>query len=124
MCNRHYYLAKSVRILDIDSLVHNGCSTPAIAVFLFLFSFLLSLDTQKSKAPRRTDPAEEFLKLYGQSQPSSDNHNSPTQTVVELKQEIKDLKEENAKLKEIVLQGIIDSYQILNHQTSNKPFSK
>ncbi|XP_051990451.1 uncharacterized protein LOC127649418 [Xyrauchen texanus] len=60
----------------------------------------------KSKAPRRTDPAEEFLKLYGQSQPSSDNHNSLTQTVVELKQEIKDLKEENAKLKEIVLQDV------------------
>ncbi|KAK7130514.1 hypothetical protein R3I93_020002 [Phoxinus phoxinus] len=65
-----------------------------------------SQQAKKSKAPRRTDPAEAFLKLYGQSQPSSDNHNSPTQTVVELKQEIKDLKEENAKLKEIVLQDV------------------
>ncbi|XP_059361703.1 uncharacterized protein LOC132099288 [Carassius carassius] len=65
-----------------------------------------SQQAKKSKAPRRIDPAEEFLRLYGQSQPSSDNHNSPTQTVVELKQEIKDLKEENAKLKEIVLQDV------------------
>ncbi|XP_038556740.1 uncharacterized protein LOC119889899 [Micropterus salmoides] len=77
-----------------------------------------SQQVKKSKAPRRTDPAEEFLKQYGQSQPSSDNHNSPTQTVVELKQEIKDLKAENAKLKETVFQGIIDSYQTLNHQTN------
>lgn len=49
------------------------------------------------------DPAEEFLEMYGR--PSSDDK-SPRNTVVELKQEIKDLKEENAKLKEMVVQGI------------------
>ncbi|KAG7455569.1 hypothetical protein JOB18_010661 [Solea senegalensis] len=64
------------------------------------------LQVKKSKFPTRTDPAEEFLKQYGQSQPSPDNHTNPRKTVVELKQEIKDLKAENAKLKEMVLQDV------------------
>ncbi|XP_023152411.1 uncharacterized protein LOC111586825 [Amphiprion ocellaris] len=51
------------------------------------------------------DPGEDFLKMYGCSQPSSDD-TSPRNTVVESKQKIKDLKEENAKLNELVVQHV------------------
>ncbi|KAF1377158.1 hypothetical protein PFLUV_G00197690 [Perca fluviatilis] len=74
----------------------------------------LSFSLVKSKAPIRRDPAEEFLKQYGQSQPSSDNHNL-TKTVVELQQEIKDLKAENAKLKEMALQDVPGLLQSLRN---------
>lgn len=43
--------------------------------------------------------------MYGRSQASS-NDKSPTTKVDELQQEIKDLKEENAKLKNLVVKGI------------------
>ncbi|KAL0974044.1 hypothetical protein UPYG_G00214670 [Umbra pygmaea] len=83
-----------------------------------------SLQVKKSKPPIRTDPAEEFLKQYGQSQPSSDCQNNLTKTVDELKQEIKDLKAENAKLKDIVLQdvpGLLLSLRtIIDSATPNK----
>lgn len=61
----------------------------------------------------RADPAEQFLN--GQLQPSSDDYDKLTKTADELKQENKDLKAENTKWKEMVLQGIIDFYHSLNH---------
>ena len=51
----------------------------------------------------KTDHTEESLKQYGQSQSSPDNQCNLRKTVVELKQEIEDLKAEKAKLKEMVL---------------------
>ncbi|KAA0722333.1 hypothetical protein E1301_Tti007211 [Triplophysa tibetana] len=68
------------------------------------------LTKRASVAPQKYgDDSDCSTDIETQSQkakPVSDNHNSPIQTVVELKQEIKDLKEENAKLKEIVLQDV------------------
>ncbi|KAL2083015.1 hypothetical protein ACEWY4_020788 [Coilia grayii] len=52
------------------------------------------------------DPAEEFLKLYGQQPPSSDDYNNLRKTVNELRQENKDLKEGNERWKEMVLQDV------------------
>lgn len=72
--------------------------------YCFLF---LSLYTQKSKTLTRKDPAEEFLAMYSNSPPSVSHHDKNlTKTVVELKQEIQDLKEENAHLKDLLVQGI------------------
>ncbi|XP_061563943.1 uncharacterized protein LOC133418981 [Cololabis saira] len=59
----------------------------------------------KSKALTRKDPAEDFLEKYCRSEPTSDDR-SPRKTIFVLKQEIKDLKEENAKLKEMVVQDV------------------
>lgn len=62
---------------------------------------------QKSKALTRKDPAEEFLAMYSHSPLSvTDCDQSPKKTVVELKREIQDLKEENAKLRELLVEGI------------------
>lgn len=49
------------------------------------------------------DSAENFLKMYGRLQSSS---TAKRTAVAELQQEIKDLKEENAKLKDLVVKGI------------------
>ncbi|XP_061601696.1 uncharacterized protein LOC133463926 [Cololabis saira] len=64
-----------------------------------------SLHVKKSKALTRKDPAEDFLEKYCHSEPTSDDR-SPRKTIFVLKQEIKDLKEENAKLKEMVVQDV------------------
>lgn len=100
--------------LDTESVV----CTVQLLVFYVNYSICLSLDTQKSKALTRKDPAEDFLEMYCRSQPSSDDgcprKTDIKQTVLELKREIKDLREENAKLKEMVVQGI-GSYHSLNH---------
>lgn len=69
-------------------------------------SLSLSLYTQKSKTLTRKDPAEEFIAKYSYSPPSRSVQESPRKTVVALKQEIKDLKEENTKLRELLIQGI------------------
>lgn len=91
-------------------------------IFYVNDSVFLSLDTQKSKALTRKDSAEDFLEMYCRSHPTSDDR-SPRKTVVELKREITDLKEENAKLKEMVVQGI-GPYHSLNHLSTNTFFSK
>lgn len=74
-----------------------------IQLLFFLFWY------QKSKVSRKAhaDPAEEFLKLYGQHPHSSEDYDSLRKTVIELRQENKDLKEDNDRWKEMVLQGII-----------------
>ncbi|KAG5273758.1 hypothetical protein AALO_G00155160 [Alosa alosa] len=59
---------------------------------------------KKSKV--RADPAEDFLKTYGPGQPHSVDNHDLRKTLVELKQEVKDLKEENTKWKEMVLQDV------------------
>lgn len=76
----------------------------------------LSLDTQKSKVQKRKDPAEDFLEMYCHPQTPSRDRN-PEKTVFELMQEIKELKKENAELKEMVVQGICSYSQnnLSNH---------
>lgn len=95
-------------ILDTESVVctvqllNSTISCVFVFVFYVNYSIFLSLDTQKTKALTRKDPAEDFLEMFGRSQPSSDDK-SPRKTAVELKREIKDMKEENATLKEMVV---------------------
>ncbi|CAG5971503.1 unnamed protein product, partial [Menidia menidia] len=61
----------------------------------------------KSKALTRKDPAKEFLAMYSHSPLSvTDCDQSPKKTVVELKREIQDLKEENAKLRELLVEDV------------------
>ena len=79
-----------------DSVVHDGY--PSIAMNS------ICLDKQKSKV--RADPAEDFLKTYGNAQLHPVDNHDLRRTLVELKQENKDLKEENTKWKDMVLQGI------------------
>lgn len=76
----------------------------------------LSLYTQKSKALKRKDPAEEFLAMYNDSPPSV-IHCDKNVTVAELKWEIQDLKKENANLRELLVQGIT-SYHLFNNLTA------
>ncbi|XP_077395476.1 uncharacterized protein LOC144031864 isoform X2 [Festucalex cinctus] len=57
----------------------------------------------KSMALTSKDPAEDFLKMYGCSQPSPTK--SPT-NVGGFKKRIRDLEEENAKLKDLVVQDV------------------
>ncbi|XP_038145797.1 uncharacterized protein LOC119786480 isoform X3 [Cyprinodon tularosa] len=65
------------------------------------------LQVKKSKALTRKDPAEEFLAMYSHSPLSvTDCDQSPKKTVVELKREIQDLKEENAKLRELLVEDV------------------
>ncbi|KAK7891105.1 hypothetical protein WMY93_023068 [Mugilogobius chulae] len=64
-----------------------------------------SSQVKKPSALTIKDPAEEFLEMYSCTQPSA-NDKSPRNTVVELKRKIKDLQEENAKLKELVVQDM------------------
>ncbi|CAB1435432.1 unnamed protein product [Pleuronectes platessa] len=74
-----------------------------------------SLQVKKSKDLTRKDPAEEFLAMYSDSPPSViHNDKSLPKTVVELKREIQDLKEENGNLRELLVQGI-NSYQLFNN---------
>ena len=68
----------------------------------------ICLDNQNSKV--RVDPAEEFLKMYGHGQQHSVDNDNLRKTLVELKQEVNHLKEENIRWKEMVLQGITASY--------------
>ncbi|CAB1438866.1 unnamed protein product [Pleuronectes platessa] len=66
-----------------------------------------SLHVKKSKDLTRKDPAEEFLAMYSDSPPSViHNVKSLPKTVVELKREIQDLKEENANLRELLVQDV------------------
>ncbi|KAK0155079.1 hypothetical protein N1851_002595 [Merluccius polli] len=57
------------------------------------------------KSKVRADPAEDFLKTYGNGQLHPVDNHDLRRTLVELKQENKDLKEENTKWKDMVLQG-------------------
>ncbi|XP_056246447.1 uncharacterized protein LOC130178352 isoform X2 [Seriola aureovittata] len=67
------------------------------------------LQVKKSKALTRKDPAEEFLAMYSDSPPSVIHRDKNlTKTVAELKQEIQDLKEENANLRELLVQDVPD----------------
>ncbi|XP_023809697.1 uncharacterized protein LOC111947331 [Oryzias latipes] len=71
-----------------------------------------SLQVKKSKVQKRKDPAEDFLEMYCHPQTSSRN---PEKTVSELMQEIKELKEENANLKEMVVQDIPELMKTMKH---------
>ncbi|XP_041850661.1 uncharacterized protein LOC121645932 [Melanotaenia boesemani] len=65
------------------------------------------LRVKKSKAHTGKDPAEEFLAMYSHSPPSVPQcDKSPRKTVVDLKREIQDLKEENAKLRDLLVQDV------------------
>ncbi|XP_025766007.1 uncharacterized protein LOC112847801 [Oreochromis niloticus] len=65
------------------------------------------LQLKNSKAPSKKDPAQEFLAMYSHSPPSvAYGEKSPKKTVVDLKRKIQDLKEENDKLKELLVQDV------------------
>lgn len=73
----------------------------------FLFSLAIFFHVQKSKALSKKDPAQEFLAMYSHSPPSDAyGEKSPKKTVVDLKRKIQDLKKENDKLKELLVEGI------------------
>lgn len=73
----------------------------------FLFSLAIFFHVQKSMAPSKKDPAQEFLAMYSHSPPSvAYGEQSPKKTVVDLKRKIQDLKKENDKLKELLVEGI------------------
>ncbi|XP_060758424.1 uncharacterized protein LOC132869085 [Neoarius graeffei] len=63
------------------------------------------LQAKKSKV---VNPAEQFLNLYGHGQQARHGEENADlqKTIIALKQEVKDLKEENAKWKEMVLQDV------------------
>ncbi|KAM3606032.1 uncharacterized protein V6R79_009663 [Siganus canaliculatus] len=62
---------------------------------------------QKPKALTRKDPAEAFLAMYCDSSPSVIHRDERLpKTVAELKQEIQALKEENANLRELLVQDV------------------
>ncbi|KAM4568160.1 uncharacterized protein V3H82_012403 [Fundulus diaphanus] len=66
---------------------------------------LQPLQVKKSKALTRKDPAKEFLAMYSHSPLSvTDCDQSPKKD--ELKREIQDLKEENAKLRELLVEDV------------------
>ncbi|XP_076745687.1 uncharacterized protein LOC143420923 [Maylandia zebra] len=65
------------------------------------------LQLKKSKAPSKKDPAQEFLAMYSHSPPSvAYGEKSPKKTVIGLKRKIQDLKQENDKLKELLVQDV------------------